>query len=144
MRLIVSEFDAFSSKFPLWSKIYVTLGEVAFPSTNWFDATSSVLEMWMDQVIGLICGTTTHAQLHFMDGAYYIDIVAHSSERATVRCIDSLGVEVAHDDINLLQFGRQLLSAVSVVTSFYEGYDAKSIQVLQHLSKKLKQVIRAL
>ena len=144
LRLTVCEFDSLSSTFPLWSKIYVTLDDIDFPSEHWYDATSSILEMWIHQVNSLICGSQRHAKLFFMDGDYYIDILAHNRICATIQCVNPGGIPIIYENIDLIYFGRQLLAAVGNIIKCFPRHDGSArMQALQSATKLLKETIKA-
>ena len=113
MRLVVSDFEKYRDGFPLWSTIYLQTGERCYPCEGWVDATSAILEMWINDIIGLINGTEKSKYLHFMDGDYVMQLIKHSGTAIVVKFFDQKG-EVIAGTVDLLFFALQLLSADSL------------------------------
>lgn len=60
MQIIVSDFDSYKPPFSLWSIFYVQCGEACFPEHEHWDLTTTLLEMWLDNMCGLLFGVSTH------------------------------------------------------------------------------------
>lgn len=70
----------------IWGKIYVEIDGAYFPDNEWYDAVSSVLEMWMDSVIGFIRKKKEKCVLYFMDGPYEMQFRAHEKNDIYIVC----------------------------------------------------------
>lgn len=112
MKLIVESFDDSSSPFPIWSVVYVQVEDISFPCQQWYDATTSILVMWINAVSKLIAGTESEVILNFMDGDYSIRLVTNDGKRAAAFFYGPDSQIVSHNTIDLRYFGRQILSAV--------------------------------
>ena len=56
----------------VWGEIYVELNNSYFPSEDWYDITSSILDMWIPSVIDFVCKNKDHCELYFMDGPHKV------------------------------------------------------------------------
>lgn len=134
MQIILDEFEPFQSKLALWSVIYVKIGETCFPGNQWQDATSSVLQMWIDEMIRLLYGGVDSIDLPFMDGDYCIRLVRQDTKQAIVSFIAPCEQIVLTEVVDLIYFARQLLSAASKIQNFYSAF--RSSKQLQQLGVK--------
>ena len=73
MFIHVANEDVFLSDTAFCCRFYITLNGMDFPSSDWEDMTSSVLEMWGDQLLGNIPNERSAMKLYFMDGPYYLN-----------------------------------------------------------------------
>ena len=111
LQLLVRDFEKYRDGFPLWSIMYVKINNSCFPDDQWWDATSSVLEMWASTLVAFAQGYEDSCILDFMDGDYAIRL-----ERLDTECIKAefqkSGNTISRfDSIDLLHFIRQVLSA---------------------------------
>ena len=132
MMIHVSEFDNYNNTFSLWSKIYVQINGEYFPDDQWWDATSSVLEMWTCNINRLISGCINTCLLNFMDGDYTIKLTSNAKGEALAECIGPHETVVLSEVIDLYYFSRQILAAVEKLKVFYADYP--NAKVIQHLA----------
>lgn len=67
---IENDADMSENRFPLWGEIYVEANGCFFPSENWYDAVSSILDMWLPSIMDFMCSKDTECELYFMDGPH--------------------------------------------------------------------------
>lgn len=53
-------------------RIWLTIGETAFPEEGWYDLPGVLLEQWMPGLESFFLGNTDSCELHFMDGPYKV------------------------------------------------------------------------
>ena len=139
IELLVSDFEEFNDAFALWSIIYIRIGNQCFPDNRWWDATSTILEMWISNVELLIKRTKESVELDFMDGDYAINLTCTSKNNIDVECVTPQGDIVLHTTTDLLYFSKQLLGAVERVKEYYsESLDTPSLKSLLAASKELE------
>lgn len=118
MRLIVSDFSPHQYSYPLWSVIYVKIADVCFPDDKWWDATSSVIDMWIGSVYSLLCGSIDRCSLSFMDGDYTIDIVRTEKHIMRVTWFHGNTKVAYFEEVDLLYFVRQLLAVTTQILNY--------------------------
>lgn len=71
------DYDASSAAkgFGIWGVLYVEIGGKCFPSSQWWDVASSVLDMWQQSLIAFSQGQADRCDLFFMDGPYQINLI---------------------------------------------------------------------
>lgn len=114
MQIIVSDFDSYKPPFSLWSIFYVQCGEACFPEHEHWDLTTTLLEMWLDNMCGLLFGVSTQCTLPFMNGDYSIQLILSGIHSVKVIWMKNKKAKGVFDEIDLLYFVRQLLSAASL------------------------------
>lgn len=141
MRLIVQNFEEYRERFALWSELWVETDALSFPCPNWTDATTSVLEMWLTGMAGLLNGSASIATLHFMDGDYCIHLEKQSGSAAKATLTGPKDEMVAELTVDLLYFARQLLAAVGKLTQHYPG--APQLQSVLQAAQTLRQAMNS-
>jgi hypothetical protein len=61
-------------------RIWMTLGEVAFPEEGWFDFPVVVTTLWLDLLSELLSGKVSRGQVRFMEGSFTV-VAAIESDR---------------------------------------------------------------
>ena len=141
MKLIVRDFEDYCEQFPLWSTIYLQMGEWCYPCDNWTDSTSAILEMWINSVI-MMMGAINSVTLYFMDGAYAVKLVKQSTSVAEASFLNSNGEVLCTESIDLFYFIRQLLAAVGRMSYHYRDHrDAPQIQCVLRAAEHLRNTI---
>ena len=144
MVLKIHDFYEFRDRFPLWSIIHIEVSNEYFPDDQWWDATSSVLEIWMDNLISFIYGSIDFCTLDFLDGDYSINLHKKTQWEAVAICLAPNDKVIVSESIDLLYFARQVLSAVEKIKIFYSEY--KNSNIIKSLSNKanlLRHAIKA-
>lgn len=143
MKLIVGNFEHTSSPIPIWSEIYVQMEDIAFPCQQWYDATTSILTMWINAVSKLMTGVEHSITLDFMDGDYFIRLEMYDNKQTVASFYGPNSQLVLHNTIDLLYWGRQLLSAVGKVVELF-GVSSKhrAVQEVITTAEVLRTIIR--
>ena len=143
MRICVEEFDTYKDPFPLWSIIYICYGTSCFPSDQWWDATSAILEIWIYNVCRLLSGEASRCELNFMDGEYAVELTMATRYEASIVLHDEDSVKPLDGNVDILYFARQLLSASEKTLIAYQGEVGQpASQRLASASDKLRLLIR--
>lgn len=58
----------------IWGEIHVQINGFCFPDAEWYDVLSSLLDMWLFEILDFIYNKKTQCMLYFMDGPYAIQI----------------------------------------------------------------------
>ena len=142
MRLVVSDFEDYHDTFPIWSKIYVEVDGIFFPDFEWWDATSSILEMWIENVIDLMNGYFDSCVLYFMDGDYSIKLTRKNNDEAVAVCIAPQSKLVISSNITLSSLGHQLLLAGEKIINVYsDQLETSFVNNLSNKVNKLRNII---
>ena len=64
------------------------IGSKYFPTSDWHDFVTVLVEWWLRALIPLIRGKKTHAELLFMEGPYQVDVDLASPETVGLRFVD--------------------------------------------------------
>ncbi|MBQ8814994.1 MAG: hypothetical protein IJZ85_10935 [Lachnospiraceae bacterium] len=70
----------------IWGNIYIEIDGTCFPDNEWYDAVSSVLEMWIDCVIEFVRKKKEKCVLFFMDGPYEMQVRVHENNVIFIAC----------------------------------------------------------
>ena len=71
----------------IWGLIYLKFDSACFPDDTWYDAISSVLIMWFEEIIDLFTKRKKQGILYFMDGPYRIEITVLDNDTIECRCM---------------------------------------------------------
>ena len=143
LKLQVLDVEQYRDDFPLWSIFYVQCNNECFPDDRWFDATSSILEMWANVLTAFVLGNTDFCTLDFMDGDYAIRF-----NRASGKVVEAIFEKRRHivfecASINLPYFTRQILAAAEKLrNSFPEEKRSNSAERLFYEIDKLRTVLK--
>ena len=58
------------NRLPIWGAICIEAYGYYFPDENWYDAVSSILDMWLPAIIEFMRSKDSLCELYFMDGPY--------------------------------------------------------------------------
>lgn len=142
MQVIVDSFEEFRENYPLWSKIYIKVGEYYFPEKEWTDATSSVLVTWAEQIISMMNDGTRMVELFFMDGNYSIRLIPISATESSVHLIGPNGLIISFNEVDVFYFARQVLSACGKLSKQYQTfYNAQQLQEVSSVAEQLRRLI---
>lgn len=143
MKLIVENFEEPLSPFPIWSVVYVQVGNVSFPCQQWYDATTSILVMWINIISKLIAGVENEVTLNFMDGDYSIRLESHDGKQAVASFQEPDPQKVTHHTIDLIYFGRQLLAAVGKLKEHTSAFsECRAVQEVIAEAEVLRTIIK--
>lgn len=144
VRIIVENFEEYSVNFSTWSTVYFMIDNMYFPSMDWCDATSSILEMWAYEMASFISLQKASAELFFMDGDYVAKLKSLKDTSATIQFLADGQDIIFEDIIDIVYLGRQILSAIGKFTDFYSHEkDCMNIQKLYIASDKLRISLKA-
>lgn len=62
------------NKSAIWGKIFIQINDSYFPDTQWWDAVSSILDMWIVELIEYIHNKSPECCLYFMDGPFMVKL----------------------------------------------------------------------
>lgn len=142
-KLVVSDFSDFNEGYPVWSNIHMEIAGNAFPSPDWYDATSAILGMWMDSLVDLIRRQVDHVDLCYMDGDYFISLTIETTTLARAKCIAPAGEIALEESIDLISLSLQVLHACEQLLDKYKQFNrSREIQVLNSASSKLSKLIQ--
>lgn len=111
------EFDSgtFAKRFAVWGNIYVTIGDRCFPDNVWFDAASSMLEMWIPALTSFSRGHTSTCEVFFMDGPLIIRFTHQNDGQITAECIQDKISVVSETRIDFSAFLNSLFACAKMV-----------------------------
>ena len=69
--------------------IYVLVGDMYFPSYQWFDLISANFELWIPNLISFANRHTDSAVLMFMDGPYQIKLMRGKNGSVHASCLEN-------------------------------------------------------
>ena len=84
MLLHLEDLDAGTS---MGGRIWLTVGEDAFPDEGWYDLPGILLEAWLPALRSFADGHTDSCKLTFMDGPYAVRLVRNETA-VDVRCME--------------------------------------------------------
>ena len=143
LHLVVLDFENYRKGFPLWSVIYVKIDDKCFPDDQWWDATSSILEMWANNLASFLCECEDSCTLDFMDGDYTIRIERTASKHIKATFKKTSSIVLCCDSIDLVYFIRQILSAAErLKNSTTEIKNSRMIERLSYEVDKLRMMLR--
>ena len=137
LQVIVDRFEDSNGPSAIWSILCVSIGNRHFPDKAWYDATSSVLTMWLSQAKLLVQGSSLEETLYFMDGDYRL-LLRTANQRAAKLCWIAGKSVVFCGEVDLLYFARQLLAAVGKMQQHFR--DKKELQPIQEISQAADQL----
>lgn len=137
LRVIVDRFEDSNGQYAIWSILCVSVENRYFPDKEWYDATSSVLTMWLGQVRLLLQGSSSKETLYFMDGDYSL-LLQTANQRVAKLCWVAGESVVFCGEVDLLYFARQLLAAVGKMQQHF--WNKKEIQPIQEISQEADQL----
>jgi len=118
-------------------ELYIKIDNFYFPSYGWSDIISSVLDMWMDNLISLIQSDRDDEikELFFMDGPYYLRIIGIKDDNVVITMF-------AHDkQINQnpieVKFNNILWEIRKIITIIEIDYNLKKEYCINSLVQKL-------
>jgi hypothetical protein len=66
--------------------IWITIGDMAFPSVAWDDFPVVILGWWIESWLSTAAQDHGTVRCNFMDGPYWFEITTSEAERAIVQC----------------------------------------------------------
>ncbi len=134
------------SHYSLWGEIYVEVDGRCFPGEEWYDIASSILDMWLQNLIELLRGKKRQ-RLYFMDGPYWMDAALHGDV-----CELSFSKENVTYSVSTYQFiqevitqGRELVElARTRCPDFWNSHCCRNIQKnCRVLSEQLEDYLQS-
>lgn len=150
MRLIVSQLEPTSQNAiipqKIWGCIYVQNGQLYFPSKDWNDAVSSILDMWLSVMVEMIIDNKKRGSLFFMDGPFHIQICRGNKDSLVVSLLENNSI--VHDvfSISFTDFVSTILSSVEHFVCFCKERQLSFLQSrtfsdIQNNTLQLKKAI---
>jgi hypothetical protein len=124
------------------------IGSKYFPTSDWHDFVTVLVEWWLRALIPLIRGKKTHAELLFMEGPYQVDVDLVSPETVGLRFVDRGREDFGKNDyenvtVKVFPLIEKLLRASDIVISASRelrcrGRDLDSLELtVKDVRKKL-------
>ena len=93
---IIMDFDnledsAQTTNFSVWGNAYVEHDGFFFPNKEWYDVTSSLLDMWLSEISNFFSGNCDNCELYFMDGPFLIYLTQLSKNYVCISLIERPG-----------------------------------------------------
>ena len=93
---IIMDFDnledsAQTTNFSVWGNAYVEHDGFFFPNKEWYDVTSSLLDMWLSEISNFFSGNCDNCELYFMDGPFLIYLTQLSENYVCISLIERPG-----------------------------------------------------
>ncbi|MDR1821557.1 MAG: hypothetical protein LBQ91_03865 [Oscillospiraceae bacterium] len=144
---VLNDFDYYKKGKDVGGPIFVELGEIVFPASEWFDLPMSVLEMWLYSIIDAYGAKNAEFELDFMDGPYYVDCVKtwHS---VILRLTSERGMKEGEKKViyeEVIEFEELVNEIIRATTEFLELIDARPTKKrepvrVKTLEKKLREL----
>ena len=143
IQVLVDSFEPFRERFPIWSKICIKVDDLCFPDKAWIDATSSILVIWIDNLIKVLNGSTNTVDLFFLDADCSMKIVSTSLHKVCMFLYSS-GERIATlEEVDMLYFTRQVLSASSKFMQQYQQFCySQQVQEVSDAAARLRRQLR--
>jgi len=114
--------------FPIWGTMCVEYDAYCFPGVEWHDAVSSLLDMWLSEIIQFINTDSDRCELDFMDGPFVIYLNREPKNCVCVSLIKRPAEEYRKFSVPLKLFVKELLKCVNL---FVDKCNAQSIQFVK-------------
>ena len=90
--------------------VYYDFSGFLFPAERWSDFIAVVVTWWLEALEKMGRGTEQEAVLRFMDGPYFLRLIAISDDIVLVKCVeDRSDAGVVHEEhVSLTDFRAQL------------------------------------
>lgn len=111
--------------FPIWGTICVDCDEFYFPGEEWQDAVSSLLDMWLSEIIQYVNTGCDRCELDFMDGPFAIYLNRGSKDNVCVTLIKRPDEVYSEFSTSLQAFAKELLNCVNL---FVDKCKIQSVQ----------------
>lgn len=92
-------------------RIWLTIGDTAFPEEGWYDLPGVLLEQWMPGLESCFLGNTDSCELCFMDGPYKVRL-NRAEARVSVVCLEQNRVTIPETGIDLDAFRDSVKKSV--------------------------------
>lgn len=143
IHICIDDYENYREKFALWSTFCIITNGSYFPSEGWYDATSSILSMWTENMSNYIAGSIDKVELFFMDGDFSIQIVKESDFSSTAILTDPSGICKKIEHLDVVHFCRQLLSACGRFSNRYiEFANTSQVSEVNGLASKLRVLLK--
>ena len=115
-------------EFPIWGTICVECDGFYFPGEEWHDAVSSLLDMWLSEIIQYVNTGCDCCELDFMDGPFVICLNRLPEDYVCVSLIKRPGEVHRKFSVSLKNFVKELLNCVNL---FVDECKAQSMQFVK-------------
>ena len=105
-----------NDNYAVWGNIYISINDVCFPDNEWFDAVSSILDMWTSVIIEFVSKKKKQCVLHFMDGPFLLILSKTNRDYIAISCKDGDGKEIATTVITTYELLQSLLDSTMLFT----------------------------
>lgn len=97
--------------------IYFKFNDLFFPDNMWFDAVSSILQMWANSLCCFFRTDDFQCELPFMDGDYKVRVTKNDSETIIVSCIANT-VMIAQYNVSVISLIQNIQEAITVILHY--------------------------
>ena len=105
------EYPTDFNEYSIWGKINIQIDNIYYPDNEWYDAVSSILDMWTAELVEYISTKKDECYLNFMDGPFYIKLTKmKDTDRVTVTCKNQDGA-VFDTSICCFELIQEILTA---------------------------------
>ena len=123
------------SKFATWGIIYFQFDDLCFPDDMWYDAVSSLLDMWVYILDDFLCTDEKQCDLPFMDGPYEIQLIKDESEHIVMFCKSDDAI-IAEYKIRVIDLINNIDTAVLKLLDHLDGTASRNV-----ITKKQRQLL---
>lgn len=109
------ELTSFGS---LWSVFFIQIDDVSFPCEDWWDNSSSILEMWICSIYEYLAGSIKNVTLYFMDGDFSIQLSNKNESSVLAKFIGPDETVYFSYTIDIYDFCKELLYASDKITHY--------------------------
>jgi hypothetical protein len=113
--------------------VFFDFGEFQFPESGWNDSIVVVLEWWLSALVELLRGTTTEAELRFMEGPLCVEVEQDLDQRCEIRCIEGRSRRLRYEcEGSVCDLLRSILAAAVHVRTIcrHHGWHSSDIEAL--------------
>lgn len=130
---------------PIWGDIFVEVNGHFFPDKNWSDAVSSILDMWLPNLISFMCGKNKECELYFMDGPHRIHLEWGHSQEINLSMLSG-DKENATTTCDVDEFINSIVSGVDYFCEHCREYNSyflssKTFSRIEKGTKKLRRIV---
>ncbi len=128
----------------VFGDFYIEINDILFPNKGWSDIISSILNMWIDNIIKLLQGDLkTRVEFDFMDGPYYFEATCGNNDLLDIYLFSrDIKVNDAPYEISFYNFISEIISITSSMLRTEKIKDVSSIKELSKKYSTLKKIAK--
>ena len=131
-----------SARGTISGQIFIRMADGGFPMIGWSDVVLPVLAAWVRAFVAIENGSSEE-RIYFMDGPYYVDVLAVSPQMLLMNLIEDREVDASRREVRELaeRFLHNLLKACDDVLAECErrGWRNDDVEDLLQLRSVLKE-----